>query len=234
MSKKGRKGRISNELVAASCAGILTVYASGYWRTRDEARRFADVQARPVRAAPVVSAPASAPIELPAAAAPVPPAATMPQPAAMESLQPVPAPVKAALPVVATPAAPAIASVSIEEEPAAEPETTAAGDASGPLVLPASTWHDGYFTGWGQSRHGDIEARVTIKDGRIVDAGIVTCATRYPCSVIDSILNQPVLWQSPDVDRVSRATESADAYYGGLVEALKKSEAWPAAPVTSQ
>jgi uncharacterized protein with FMN-binding domain len=99
---------------------------------------------------------------------------------------------------------------------------------------PAADWHDGYYTGWGQSFHGDIEARVTIKDGRIVEAGIATCATRYPCYVIDNILHQPVDRQSPEVDRVSRATESTDAYYWGLVEALKKAGAGSAVAGTAQ
>jgi uncharacterized protein with FMN-binding domain len=99
---------------------------------------------------------------------------------------------------------------------------------------PPPTWRDGYFTGWGQSRHGDIEAWVTIKQGRIVEAGILNCDTRYPCSVIDTIIHQPVDLQSPDVDTVSRATVSANAYYYGLVEALKKAEIAPIATATPQ
>lgn len=65
---------------------------------------------------------------------------------------------------------------------------------------------------------------MVIRDGRIVEAGIASCETRYPCDVIDKIIPQPVARQSPDVDRVTRATESADAYYFGLVEALKDAE----------
>ena len=37
MAKAGGKGRISNGLVAASCAAVMAVYAAGYWRTREEA-----------------------------------------------------------------------------------------------------------------------------------------------------------------------------------------------------
>jgi uncharacterized protein with FMN-binding domain len=160
------------------------------------------------------------------------PTAVEPQRAAPQTLTVAAAPsaVPAALPEPAKPAVVALASVPVEKD--SGPEAATAGDTSEPLTSPASTWHDGYFTGWGQSPHGDIEAWVTIKDGKIVDAGILRCETRYPCSVIDSILHQPIAWQSPDVDRVSRATESADAYYWGLVAALKKSEAWPA-PATS-
>ena len=63
---------------------------------------------------------------------------------------------------------------------------------------------------------------MVIRNGRIVEAGIASCETRYPCDVISDIIAQPVARQNPDVDRVSRATESADAYYFGLVEALKE------------
>jgi uncharacterized protein with FMN-binding domain len=86
---------------------------------------------------------------------------------------------------------------------------------------PAPTWRDGTYTGLGDSPHGDIEARVVIKDGRIVEAGIATCETRYPCSVIDPLIHEPVERQSPDVDYMSRATESSDAYYNALVAALE-------------
>jgi uncharacterized protein with FMN-binding domain len=85
----------------------------------------------------------------------------------------------------------------------------------------APKWRDGTYTGLGDSPHGDIEARVVIKDGRIVEAGIATCDTRYPCSVIDPLIHQPVERQSPDVDYMSRATESSDAYYNALVAALE-------------
>jgi uncharacterized protein with FMN-binding domain len=84
----------------------------------------------------------------------------------------------------------------------------------------APKWRDGTYTGLGDSPHGDIEARVVIKDGRIVEARIVTCDTRYPCDVIDPLIHQPVERQSPDVDYMSHATESSDAYYYALVAAL--------------
>lgn len=220
--------------MAASCAAILTVYAAGYWRTRDEARRFG-AETRPVRPAPALpaapAAVASAPAE-PAetvSAPPVPPSADARLPTKKKSSDavtaPIPAPVPQAQP--AEPAAPTVAAVPVEQT-AAELDAELATEAPTALPTPPTgNWHDGYYTGWGQSFHGDIEAAVTIKDGRIVDAGVATCATRYPCYVIETILHQPDR-QSPEVDRVSRATESTDAYYWGLVQALKKAEAGPA------
>lgn len=283
---KGGKGRISNTLVAASCAAVLTVYAAGYWRTRAEARRM-DVRAqerRPVRAAPEAalarlpapdtapepgaapgpvaapneaavpdvhaaspaalqaSAPPPAATASSASAAPAPPpvrlaakaVTTQPVSAATQastSTPAVPAPTAAAsaAPTIAAPAAPAQSALSLAVAP--EPESAAPASA---LPAPGSRWRDGTYTGWGTSRHGDIKAQVVIRDGRIVDAGIASCETRYPCDVISHIIAQPVARQSPDVDAVSRATESADAYYFGLVEALKEAQLPPAGESAAQ
>lgn len=251
MSKTGGKGRISNNLVAASCAAVLTVYAAGYWRTRDEARRLEaqSQERRPSRPA-TTSAPPTAPAEAsvsgPAVSPPVVEAAAEPSVAATT---PAPAP-EAPKPVKKAPAAAAKVATPPPEAPVAAPApvavpeirsvpvedplvprvaeaapTTESPPAAPPAVAEAQGWRDGTYTGWGFSNHGDILAQVTIEQGRIVASGIAQCATRYPCDVIDLILFQPVERQNPDVDKVSRATESADAYYYGLVEALKKAEA---------
>jgi uncharacterized protein with FMN-binding domain len=89
---------------------------------------------------------------------------------------------------------------------------------------PAAVWKDGTYTGWGYSRHGDIEAAVVIEGGRIASATISQCRTRYSCSVIDSLPPQVAQRQSPDVDYVSGATQSADAFYGAVVAALSKAK----------
>ena len=65
---------------------------------------------------------------------------------------------------------------------------------------------------------------MVIEGGRIASATIAQCNTRYSCSVIDEIIPQPVKRQSPDVDNVSGATQSADAFYYAVVEALAKAK----------
>jgi uncharacterized protein with FMN-binding domain len=80
------------------------------------------------------------------------------------------------------------------------------------------------YTGWGYSRHGDIQVTVTIADGRITSTVISDCETRYPCSRISTIVPQVVQRQSADVDYVSRATQSSDAFYGAVVQALAKAK----------
>lgn len=101
------------------------------------------------------------------------------------------------------------------------PEPTPASQ-SEPLTpaTPAARWRDGSYNGHGDSPHGDIDVRVVIKDGRIVEAAIEECNTRYPCELIDPMVHQAVVIQSSNVDYISRATESSEAYYEGLVEAL--------------
>jgi len=102
-----------------------------------------------------------------------------------------------------------------------------------PAAATAAKWRDGTYTGLGDSPHGDIEARVVIRDGRIVEAAIATCDTRYPCSVIDPLIHQPVERQSPAVDYMSHATESSDAYYFALVAALENALERPAGEATT-
>lgn len=83
---------------------------------------------------------------------------------------------------------------------------------------------DGTYTGYGTSRHGDIEAAVEIKDGRIVSAYITQCLTRYSCSRIAAIIPQVVARQSAEVDYVTGATQSSDAFYYAVREALSKAK----------
>jgi uncharacterized protein with FMN-binding domain len=253
---KGRgKGKISKDLVAASCAAVLAVYAAGYLRTREAARRF-ETQARARRPA-VAARPASASPRPDVIAAPTPQSgpgyeATV---ATAPAIAPAPKPsVSPATHKAARKAAVASRAVAAAPQPpvaataaTADSLTVASASSSpsapreiAPVPLPAadtsperpiaitrdftsastSKWRDGTYTGLGDSPHGDIEARVVIKDGRIVEAGIATCDTRYPCYVIDPLIHQPVERQSPNVDYMSHATESSDAYYYALVAAL--------------
>jgi uncharacterized protein with FMN-binding domain len=92
----------------------------------------------------------------------------------------------------------------------------------GPPATPAARWRDGIYTGHGDSPHGDLDVRVVIRDGRIIEAAIETCNTRYPCELLNPLVRQSVLIQSSNVDYVSHATESSEAYNDGLVEALNK------------
>jgi uncharacterized protein with FMN-binding domain len=84
---------------------------------------------------------------------------------------------------------------------------------------------DGTYLGWGSCRHGDLQASVVIEGGRIVRAAIAQCFTRYSKNVIAQLPGQVVVRQSADVDQVSRATESSDAFYQAVTEALALAKA---------
>jgi uncharacterized protein with FMN-binding domain len=85
-------------------------------------------------------------------------------------------------------------------------------------------YRDGSFSGRGHSRHGDIEAAITIEDGRITYAAITVCATRYPCNMIDKLPAQVIARQSPEVDFIAGATDSTNAFYYAIVAALDRAK----------
>jgi len=103
------------------------------------------------------------------------------------------------------------------QAPAAQGAPPASESAAG-----TGSYKDGTYSGWGTSRHGDIEATVVIAGGRITSAQISQCWTRYPCSLVAHLQGQVVTRQSPEVDYVSGATQSTNAFYYAVVQALSK------------
>lgn len=127
----------------------------------------------------------------------------------------------------ATAAAPVQSSPDAPSAPVAQPATPEAVAAAATTPEPSAAvgeYKDGTYSGWGRCRHGRIEASVVIEGGRIVSSEITQCLTRYSCSWIVGLPPQVVARQSADVDYVSGATESADAFYGAVAEALAKAK----------
>jgi len=222
MAQSGPSKKIANSLVTASCAGVLAVYIAGYTRTQHAADRFA---AQVAERRPVVHDPSMPPIPEPFhSREPVRPreiehAKPLPVAVAPQAAEVVPDDQPAVTVAVPTP--------SPEPSPLPEPAPVAAEpkvEPPAPIPPPAPKWKDGTYTGWGYSRHGNIEASVVIESGRIASAIISQCRTRYSCSVIDRLPPQVAQRQSPDVDYVSGATQSADAFYGAVVAALDKAK----------
>lgn len=247
----GSGRRLKNNLVALGSAAVLTVYAAGYARTRSAAQRFAveDAERRPAApmADPARALPAAPPVlgarqaatseeARPPAASKQASAAT-PEPVAAPSaaqaakaadstavastpaveVPPAPAPVSASAPAPATPT---------ETVPPAAPAAATATDTAASADHQRAGWKDGIYTGWGTSRHGDIEAAVEITNGKITSAFISQCLTRYPCSWISRLPPQVVERQSAQVDYVSGATQSTNAFYYAVMEALSKAKAF--------
>ena len=210
---------VKHNLVALGSATVLAVYAAGYLRTRSAADRFtADDSERRRVVATTEHAPSPRPLgasETVALAAPV-------QPDTPSVPAPVTSPAaKKAVRHKSDSATPAIAAP--EATPASGVGTGADSSAQVP-EKERGPFKDGSFSGWGTSRHGDIEATVEIKDGRIVSAVISQCYTRYSCSWIAALPPQVVARQSANVDFVSGATQSTNAFYYAVVEALAKAK----------
>lgn len=136
-----------------------------------------------------------------------------------------------------SPTAPAPAPVApapVETAPVAAPPTPAPVATASVVPAPAPTapaapqaeakWKDGTYTGWGTCRHGDIQAQVIIAGGRITSATIAQCLTRYSCDIIGRLPPQVLQRQSAEVDYVSGATQSANAFYYAVLEALGKAK----------
>lgn len=195
----GSSKRVANSLVALGSSAVMVVYAAGYLRTRAAAQRFTD-DAAPRRAA--------APVEVITPAVATPPkkkvARAEPRPRTLP-------PVATAIPADPVVTPPVVAPPIVEPPPP-------------PPVKPASLYKDGAYSGWGTSRHGDIQATVVIEGGRIVSASISQCLTRYSCSWIAALPPQIVTRQSAECDFVSGATQSTNAFYYAVLEALAKAK----------
>lgn len=231
MSKGGSDKKVANSLVAVSCAAVLAVYSAGYSRTRAAASQFEAQSAERRPAAPGQTHQGE-----PTQSEASPLVARSAAPVAVGSGERAPIAVQAPA-GEATTAAPAQEIVATVEAPAEAPVASVAPVAPAPIAPapapappppppptppPAPKWKDGAYTGWGTSRHGDIQAEVVIEGGRIQGATIAQCLTRYSCDVIDMLPPQVAARQSADVDYVSRATESANAFYYAVVDALNK------------
>jgi uncharacterized protein with FMN-binding domain len=231
---------VKHNLIAIGTAAVLTVYSAGYARTRDAAQRFAEADQaarRPI--APVIavgdsSLQAAQPADAPETPLPVP--STTPdakRPVATVPVSPPPsastAPTSAAAVDSAVASEPQRDSTAVKPtEQAATPVVQATDTASAPPAADSAASHpllkDGEYYGWGTSRHGDIQAGIEIKAGRITAAWVSQCLTRYSCSWIAALPGQVVARQSPEVDYVSGATQSTNAFYYAVVEALARAK----------
>jgi len=246
---KAPKQRRTSDLVTFGTAAVLTVYSAGYLRTNDAAQRFAGEDAQRHRAALATQGPSVIAIDPPreavqeersrrrlpelrraeahaeqAAPKEAEPAAAAPVVSAAPEAAPTPVPAaRADTPATATrvdtPATPPAPPPS--QQAVAQPPDTASAP---PNEKERSGFKDGVYYGWGTSRHGDIQAAVEIKDGKIARAYIAQCLTRYSCSWVSALPPEVVQRQSAEVDVVSGATQSSNAFYYAIVEALKQAK----------
>jgi uncharacterized protein with FMN-binding domain len=124
---------------------------------------------------------------------------------------------------VATPTA-----VAVAPPATARPNTTgnaapAVGKSAGPSsTSTASTYKDGTYTGTGSSRRGDVWVSVDVQGGKIAQVTITRSTLQYPLRDIAGLPAQVVQRQSAQVDIVSRATYSSQAFRTAVSQALSK------------
>ena len=127
----------------------------------------------------------------------------------------------AGTPVVAAAPVPIVAAPAPQPVTAPVPSTTTEAAVVPPAALKLK---DGEYTGYGTSRHGDVEVYLETTDGRITYVKISQCLTQYSCSWISDLPKQVLARQSARVDGVSGATQSANAFYYAVVQALAKAK----------
>jgi uncharacterized protein with FMN-binding domain len=209
-----------------SSAAILAIYTAGYERTAPAAVRFAAQLAQRRLPTPLEEKIVGLPILPERLEAPQNDA---PEPKKAAAFRNNAAPAES---VTRTPAEPAAVTGSSRTVPAAltlsDVVTTASTEStSEPDVaraVPSTPYRDGVYLGWGYSRHGNIQAFVRIEGGRIIRAGIERCETRWSCDFVAHLPGQVVQRQSAEVDYVTGATQSGDAFYGGIVAALSQAK----------
>jgi uncharacterized protein with FMN-binding domain len=217
-------------LMALAATAVISVYAAGFLRTRTAAEALDAPGPRP----PAPTPPAlqevipALDIEPPETAEADPPAAEPAAPALAPAR--VPGPERPEASVAPAVPAPAAATGTTSPSAPATPVTLATPPTAPALPepdnypAPAVIYKDGTYIGWGTSRHGDIQATVVVEGGRIASAKISECWTRYPCSWIVKLPPQVAERQSPEVDFVSGATQSTNAFYYAVIQALSKAK----------
>lgn len=88
----------------------------------------------------------------------------------------------------------------------------------------SASYRDGTYAGTGEGAHGPISVDVSVQGGRVASVQITSCGTRYPCSWIAALPGEVVAAQSVDVDMVSGATASSQAFLGAVAQALSKAK----------
>ena len=137
----------------------------------------------------------------------------------------------AALTVPATPTRcrrrPTAAPAPIANRQQPTPTPTAPATTKTAPAAPAATvaYKDGTYEGSGTSRRGGFHVAVTIQGGAITNVALTQVTTQYPASRIAALPGQVIARQSAQVDRVSGATYSTQAFQQAVQQALNAASA---------
>jgi uncharacterized protein with FMN-binding domain len=98
----------------------------------------------------------------------------------------------------------------------------ASATASAPSV---TTYRDGTYSGTGSSRRGNVSVSLTVSGRRITNVSITGVTTEYPVSRIAALPTQVLASQSSQVNNVTGATYSAQAFRLAVQAALAQASA---------
>lgn len=87
-----------------------------------------------------------------------------------------------------------------------------------------SVYKDGTYTGMGENRRGSIQVAVTIKNDKITDVEISHFAMHYSESDVVGLPEEVLKKQSAQVDNVSGATYSTQAFQDAIQDALSQAQ----------
>jgi uncharacterized protein with FMN-binding domain len=133
---------------------------------------------------------------------------------------------QAAAATTATPTAMVVASSTASQN---VPALVVPSAPARPTVVPTTTttsgYRDGTYQGSGTVRFGSVSVAVTIEGGRISNVALTRVTTSYPAARIAALPAQVVTRQSAQVDRVSGATSSTQAFQQAVLQALSQARA---------
>ncbi|MDQ0199978.1 FMN-binding protein [Neobacillus ginsengisoli] len=89
---------------------------------------------------------------------------------------------------------------------------------------PKQMYKDGTFTGTGMNRRGEIEVAVTLKKDKITDVQISNWGMHYSESDVVGLPGEVLQRQNANVDNVSGATYSTQAFADAVQDALNQAQ----------
>jgi uncharacterized protein with FMN-binding domain len=90
----------------------------------------------------------------------------------------------------------------------------------GPVAAPR--YKDGGFTGTGASQYGDLSVEVTVRRGRVASVEVTRATTFFPADAVSPLIPEVIARQSAQLDVVSGATGSSQAFREAVQHALGK------------
>jgi uncharacterized protein with FMN-binding domain len=114
------------------------------------------------------------------------------------------------------PAVPAVVGASATATPVAPSTPAATATATTP------SYADGTYSGTGTSRFGNVSVSVTMSGGKIASVQITRVTTTFPVSRIASLPAQVIQKQTANVNTVTGATYSSQAFKQAVQQALSQ------------